>query len=528
MLKKITCILLSLTLSITFLFPVSAADYKFSMSYIYFGNSDNFGTLVSRTGDSLTEVAPAYFSLDAQGELLLTPAVDPDFVQQMHENGILVVPYLTNDWVQSKGIAALNNMDKLTDDLAAAATKYGLDGVNIDIENVTEEQREDYVAFVRLLREKLGPQKRIAVAVAANPWGQTEGFPGSYDYAGLAKYCDYLFLMAYDESYDGSPAGPVASLSFVERSITYALSQVPKDKLVLGLPFYGRIWSTTGGSIQGGGVSSEMAEYLTANYRGTVTYDAASQTSKAVITVKSADTKPVIYGKTLTAGSYVIWYADEAALKAELSLVTKYDLLGAGSWSLGQETAATWDYYKLWLNGATFGDVQGSFARDAILTAFMNGWMSGVSPTSFAPNAALTRAQAAAVLVRMAGLTPAKSSSTFSDCTTHWARAYIDTAEKYGIVSGTGSGSFEPDRPVTRAEMAVMLNNLLDLPAASGSFTDVTLSVYPWAYDAIRALKAAGILTGYEDGSFKPQNTLTRAETAALITRIDPAAFKLK
>lgn len=527
MLKRTVCILLALALFITFLLPAGAADYKFSMSYIYFGNSDNFGALVNETGGSLSEVAPAYFSLDAQGELVLTPAIDPDFVKQMHEKGILVVPYLTNDWVQSKGIAALNNMDKLSTDLAAAVAAYNLDGVNIDIENVTEVERQDYVAFVRLLREKLGPHKRIAVAVGANPYGSITGWAGSYDYAGLARYCDYLFIMAYDESYDGSVPGPVASLSFVERSVKYALSQVPKDRLVLGLPFYGRIWSQTGGSIQGSGVSSEMVEILIANYRGTVTVDAASQTSKAVITVKPSDTKPVIYGKTLTAGSYVIWYANEAALKAELALVTKYGLKGSGSWSLGQETAATWDYYKLWLNGATFADAQGSFAKDAILEAFVKGYMQGVSPTAFAPDAALTRAQAAAVLVRMAGLTPAKSSSTFSDCSTHWARAYIDTAKKYGIVSGTGS-SFEPDRPVTRAEIAVMLNNLLDLPAASGAFFDVAQSAYPWAYDAICALKAQGILTGYEDGSFKPQNALTRAEGATLFTRIDPAAFKLQ
>lgn len=527
MLKKTVCILLALALFITFLLPAGAEDYKFSMSYIYFGGSSNYASLVNASRDSLREVAPAYFSLTAQGELVLTPAISADFVSKMHENGILVVPYLTNDWVRDKGIAALQNMDKLSTDLAAAVTKYNLDGVNIDIENVTEDERGGYVAFVRLLREKLGPQKRIAVAVAANPWGLTTGFAGSYDYTGLGQYCDYLMLMAYDESYTGSAAGPVASISFVERSIQYALTKISKDKLVLGLPFYGRIWSQSGGSANGYGVANETVERLIANYGGTVTSDPASGTAKAVFTVKGADTKPVIYGKTLTAGSYVIWYANEAALKAELSLVTKYDLKGSGSWSLGQETAATWDYYKLWLNGATFADAQASFAADAILAAFVKGYMQGVSPTAFAPDAALTRAQAAAVLVRMAGLTPAKSSTTFADCTSHWARAYIDTAEKYGIVSGIGSGSFEPDRPVTRAEIAVMLNNLLNLTAASGAFPDVEQSAYPWAYDAICALKGAGVLKGYEDGSFKPQNSLTRAEAATLFTRIDPAAFKL-
>lgn len=527
MIKKIMCIVLTLIIAVSFFVEAGAVDNKFNMSYIYFGDSENYPLLVSHTQETLTEVAPAYFSLDTEGELVQTPAVSAEFVSKMHDKGILVVPYLTNNWVQDTGIAALENMDKLSDDLAAAVVKYNLDGVNIDIENVTEAQRSDYVAFVRLLREKLPAGKRIVVAVSANPYGKTEGWPGSYDYAGLARYCDYLFLMAYDESYAGSAPGPVASISFVERSIQYALTKVSKDKLVLGLPFYGRIWSTTGGLVKGNGVANEMVEVLIANYSGAVTFDSVSQTAKAVITVKSSDTKPIIYGQTLTAGTYVIWYAREPALKAGLALVTKYDLKGAGSWSLGQETSETWDYYKLWLNGATFGDAEGLWAKDAILEAFMKGFMAGTSTTAFSPNAALTRAQAAVILVRMAGLTPLKSSSTFADCSGHWARAYIDTAEKYGMVSGTDQNNFEPDRPVTRAEMAVMLNNVLDYPGASQTFSDVTKSAYPWAYDAISALQSAGILTGYADGNFKPQNSITRAQAATLITRVDPAAFKL-
>lgn len=461
MIKRGICsvLALALVLALAFVLPAGALDYKFNMSYIYFGNSSDYAKLVSRTQDSLNEVAPAYFSLNTQGKLVLTPAVSADFVTKMHQKGILVVPYLTNDWVRDTGIAALKDKDALTTDLAAAVLKYKLDGVNIDIENVTETQRSDYVAFVRLLRDKLPAGKRIVVAVSANPYGSTTGWAGSYDYAGLAKYCDYLMLMAYDESYYGSKPGPVASLSFVEQSIQYALDQVSKEKIVLGLPFFGRIWSSGGGTVNGNGVSNEMVESLIAKYRGAVTFDKVSQSSCATITVKASDTKPVIYGQTLSAGTYVIWYTNEQALKAELALVTKYDLKGTGSWSLGQETAQTWDYYKLWLNGCTFSDVQSIWARDAILTAHMNGWLEGVSPTVFSPYTSLTRAQAAAILVRMVGLTPAKSSFTFADCSGHWAQGYIDTARKYGIVSGIGENVFEPDRPVTRAQMAVMLNN---------------------------------------------------------------------
>lgn len=164
---------------------------------------------------------------------MLTSDISNEFIQKMHDNSIMVVPYLTNDWDQNKGIATLNNIDKLTSELADAVSIYHLDGVNIDIENLTPNERTNYVNFVQILCSKLADGKLIEVAVAANPAGTSSGWVGSFDYAGLAQYCDYLMIMAYDESYYGSLPGPVASISFVEDSIKYALSVVSKDKIVL-------------------------------------------------------------------------------------------------------------------------------------------------------------------------------------------------------------------------------------------------------------------------------------------------------
>lgn len=98
--------------------------------------------------------------------------------------------------------------------------------------------RDAYTDLVRLLREKLPADKEVSVAVAANPNGWTKGWHGTYNYKELAKYASYLMIMAYDESYEGGPEGPVASIGFVDRSIQYALKQgVPADKVVLGVPF---------------------------------------------------------------------------------------------------------------------------------------------------------------------------------------------------------------------------------------------------------------------------------------------------
>ena len=99
----------------------------------------------------------------------------------------------------------------MSDEIAAAIEKYNLDGVNVDIENLTEQDRGKVCSFIRQLRWKIPPEKTVAVSVAANP-GLTSGWYGSYDYEELAKYSDYLMVMAYDEHYAGGRQGMIASI----------------------------------------------------------------------------------------------------------------------------------------------------------------------------------------------------------------------------------------------------------------------------------------------------------------------------
>jgi spore germination protein YaaH len=502
-----------------------ALDYKFNMSFIYFGNSSGYTKLVDATQNSLNEVTPNYFSLDTAGNLVITNAASKSFVDAMHARGIRVVPYLTNDWVKTTGLNALNNREALAKALSKAADDYNLDGISLDFEGLGVSERDAYTDFVRLLYNELHPKgKTVTVAVAANPWGWTTGWQGSYDYAGLAQYCDYLMIMAYDESYAGSKAGPVSSLSFVEKSIQYAVSKAPTEKIVLGLPFYGRIWSNSGGYPKGYGISNTKIASLVAAYNGTVYVDKPSQSACAVITIGSSDTKPVIGGKALSAGTYTIWFDNEQTLKEKLALVGQYDIRGAGSWSLGQENSATWDYYKLWLNGCTFGDIQNSWAKDYILNAYKNNWVEGVTPDTFAPEQSLTRAEAAALLVRFLGL-PIEENGAFGfeDTKGSWAERYINTARRYALIDGIGGNLFAPDRPVSRQELAVMLNNHLGFTATGGqaAFPDVRADNHTWSYEAISALNEKGIITGYPDGSFRPEADVSRAEMTALVVRTD-------
>ena len=156
----------------------------------------------------------------------------------------------------------------------------------------------------------------------------------------------------------------------------------------------------------------------------------------------------------------------------------------------------------------------------------MNGWVNGMSAETFAPDAGLTRAQAATMLVRRLGL-PAEANAAYSfdDTSGNWAEAYINTARKNGIINGVGDNLFAPDRPVTREEIAVMLNNILRYTCSetAGVFSDVSGQANPWSYEAIFALSENDVITGYPDGSFHPRSTVTRAEMTALMCRVEIA-----
>lgn len=512
------------TLAGTLELSVNADEKNFNMSYIYFGNSGDYTGYVDGTEGSLDDISPSYFNLNEDGTLKLTMAVDPAFISQMHSRGIKVTPFLSNHWNKQQGINALTNRELLSSQIVSAIEEYNLDGVNIDIENVTENERDLYTDFMRLLREKLPEGKSLSAAVAVNPYGMTTGWQSSYDYEKLALYSDYLMLMSYDEHYQGGAAGPVAGYPFVEKSIKAALEKVPSDKLVLGIAFYGRLWKQ-GSSYGGYGISNDTVDSLVAKYRGKISYDSTQQSPKATITILSSDVKPKVFGKTLDAGKYDIWYENEQSIKSKLALVEKYNLKGSGSWSLGQESQNTWDYYSLWLNGAFFKDAQSNWARQPILDVISKGWMIGVSDTEFMPDSPVTRAQAAVILVRALGLDTAEAGgqASFSDTVSHWAFAQIETAKQYGLVEGTGNGKFEPDAALTREQMAVLLDRVLKLGSSSNAaFPDVTPEGEAWSFSAINRIAAAGILQGYPDGGFHPDDKIVRGQMAALMDRSAP------
>ena len=174
---KLICVSLLLLLFVGSLKTANAN--KVSMAYLY-GNYD-YVSLIERNENALNVVSPSYFDLNSKGNLILN-VVDKNLVNEMHKKGIKVTPFLSNHWDKSIGRAALSNIEKLTNDIVLAINKYNLDGINVDIENVTEVDRNNYTKLVRVLREKLPKEKIVSVAVAANPYNWQTGWHGSYEY----------------------------------------------------------------------------------------------------------------------------------------------------------------------------------------------------------------------------------------------------------------------------------------------------------------------------------------------------------
>jgi spore germination protein len=124
----------------------------------------------------------------------------------------------------------------LVEDILRAAQDF--DGVQIDFESLSRDDADSFVDFLKELRGNLPAGKRLSVAAPA----RTEPVADAYDYSRLAPLVDRLVIMAYDEHWSTSAPGPVASLPWCARVVDYVKSVVAREKIIMGLPLYGRAW----------------------------------------------------------------------------------------------------------------------------------------------------------------------------------------------------------------------------------------------------------------------------------------------
>lgn len=169
-----------------------------------------------------------------------------------------------------------------------------------------------------------------------------------------------------------------------------------------------------------------------------------------------------------------------------------------------------------------FRDVAGSWARAEIADLAKRGIITGYGNYEFRPKANITRAEVTQIVAKAMNLEGGAAISYSDMSAQHWAYTAVSRAQQAGIVQGYADNTFRPDRPVTRAEMAVMLARAKKLQAEGNPAADPFLDVPAghWAAASIQAMKAGGWLAGYPDGTFRPDQPATREEFAYLVHRM--------
>ena len=256
--------------------------------------------------------------------------------------------------------------------------------------------------------------------------------------------------------------------------------------------------------------------------------------SRASITVNKTDA----LGKPLAGASFVL--KDSRGREAyqatsNASGIVRFTRVGSGTYTL-LEKAAPEDYVtsdetyeltvsgsRVTMNGKSYSPVTFVNRRAAELnrrdhTAFLVGYAEG----TFGPERNMTRAEVTTMFARLLTeqIEADKTySSTFNDVAKDcWAANYIGYMQQFGIVTGYTDGSFRPNAPVTRAEFAAIASRFEKLTQGSKSFTDVPDT--HWAVKYINFAATRGWVTGYADGTFKPEHSITRAEVAAVTCRL--------
>lgn len=165
-------------------------------------------------------------------------------------------------------------------------------------------------------------------------------------------------------------------------------------------------------------------------------------------------------------------------------------------------------------------DVGGHWAEKQINELLAAGIIKGYQDGSFKPDNTISRAEFAAILVKAFKLAPGSNDKVFSDSSAHWAKDSIAAAAANGIISGYSSAQFGPDDMITREQMAVMIVKAKKLVLEKGEkeFADAG-KFSPYAQQAIATAAKAGLISGYNDNTFRPQGKATRAEVAALISK---------
>lgn len=278
-------------------------------------------------------ISPTWFQFaDANGNL--SDLGNKAYVDNAHKKGLQVWALISHNFTEP-GLteAVLSSTAKrqyVIKQLIEKANLYGYDGINVDIENIQTETSAVWVQFMR----ELYPQLKAAGIVVTVDVYMPSNWSSHYERAKIADLCDYFVVMAYDQHHLGSEkAGSVAEIPWVEEGIKKNLEEVPNDKLVLGIPFYTRLWKETANGLETRSYTMSAAEAKVKEWGVTPTLDTNSGQPYAE--------------KEVADGTYKIWLETDETIATRINLANKYDLAGYGAWKLGLETLDSWDSLAL-------------------------------------------------------------------------------------------------------------------------------------------------------------------------------------
>lgn len=293
------------------------------------GGNDTFNS-VTANAENLNVISPTWFKLcDNEGGY--TSFASADYVQKAHDRGLEVWALIENieykDSISMYEIlSSTTTRQKLIDSLMNDLITYGIDGINVDFEQLSMDCGEHFVEFIRELSAACRKNGKVLSVDNYVP----RDFNDYYDRKEQGIVADYVIVMGYDEHYAGSKeAGSVASIDYVEDGIAQTVKEVPAEKVINAIPFYTRIWETTGDGISSQAVDMVTAEQFISNHGITAEWD---------------ETTCQNYGEYTSGDSrYQVWLEDADSIKVKLNVMENYGIGGVAEWRLGFEKPEIWD-----------------------------------------------------------------------------------------------------------------------------------------------------------------------------------------
>lgn len=311
-------------------------------------NSEIITILSSTKGVDV--VSPTWFELkDNKGNI--ASLASTDYVTYAHDHGVEVWALVKNFALSNSDVDTTyvlthtSTRQNLVNQIVSQALQYNLDGINIDFESMKGADIGDaYIQFLRELSIKCENNDIVLSTAVAIP----TSFNSMYKYSEQADFVDYVCIMAYDQHWgQASGEGPVASLDWVEESVKNTIAEgVPADQILLGIPFYTKLWNLTPTSNE----DDEEAAYII-GFKNLGLTSAKNWMNENISSPEWRDENGQYYGETVKNGvTYKMWLEDATSIEEKLKVMQEYKLAGAAFWSSDLDNTSIWEVILRYIN----------------------------------------------------------------------------------------------------------------------------------------------------------------------------------